>query len=230
MPTRTQPIITNEIYHVFNKSSDQRDIFKYVADNKEFENILNYYRHVYTPIRYSRYKESSQQRKNEIDSQFQIDKDCMSDILAYCIMPTHYHILLKQRTDGGISKYIGTSQNAYTRYFNTKYHRKGHLFVHEFRAVLIRTEEQLKHVMRYIHLNPYSSRLLEHKEDVLTYPWSSIGSYIQKVNSGTVHIEANLLMGCFQHNKARMKLFLMDHADYQQRLEYCKHAYEWEQK
>ncbi len=158
MPSRIQPIITDEIYHVFNKSSDRKNIFTYSADNREFENILNYYRHVYTPIRYSRYKESSLQRKNEINTQFHIDNEWIADILAYCIMPTHYHLLLKQRTDGGISKYIGITQNAYTRYFNTKYHRKGHLFVHEFRAVWISTEEQLKHMMRYINLNPYSSK------------------------------------------------------------------------
>lgn len=230
MPTRIQPFITDEIYHVFNKSSDHREIFKYSADNRELENILNYYRHVYTPIRYSRYKASSQQRKNEINIQFQIDTECLSDILAYCIMPTHYHLLLKQKTNSGISKYIGITQNAYTRYFNTKYHRKGHIFIHEFHAVLIKTEEQLKHVMRYIHLNPYSSRLLKNKEEVLTYPWSSIGSYIKNVKSANVQIETNLLMSCFQHNKERLKLFLMDHADYQQRLEYCKHAYVWENK
>jgi hypothetical protein len=83
MPKRIQPLITDEIYHVFNKSSDHREIFKYSADNREFENILNYYRHLYTPIRYSRYKEASQQRKNEINTQFQIDTECFSDILAY---------------------------------------------------------------------------------------------------------------------------------------------------
>jgi len=80
-------------------------------------------------------------------------------------MPDHYHFLLKIIKDGSFSKFIGDVENSFTRYFNIKFDRKGPLWQNSFKAVEIRSNEQLLHVSRYIHLNPTTSRLVERPED-----------------------------------------------------------------
>ena len=80
-------------------------------------------------------------------------------------MPDHYHFLLKIVKDNSFSKFIGDLENSFTRYFNIKFDRKGPLWQNSFKAVEIRSNEQLLHVSRYIHLNPTTSRLVERPED-----------------------------------------------------------------
>jgi len=80
-------------------------------------------------------------------------------------MPDHYHFLLKIIKDNSFSKFIGDVENSFTRYFNIKFDRKGPLWQNSFKAVEIRSNEQLLHVSRYIHLNPTTSRLVERPED-----------------------------------------------------------------
>ncbi len=91
------------------------------------------------------------------------------EVVAYCLMPNHFHLLVKQVSEGGISKYLRQAINSYAKYFNTKYKRVGSLFQDMFRAVHIETDEQFIHVSRYIHLNPLVSYLVGKKE-LLSYP------------------------------------------------------------
>jgi len=151
------------------------------------------------------------------------------DILAYCLMPTHFHLLIRQVTDTGISHFLSQIQNAFTRYFNIKYQRKGPLFIHTYSAVTIAGDDQLKHILRYIHLNPYSSNIVNLKSDILTYPWSSCTTYLaDKSTDGILNTQVGMSM--FNYKKERFITFMLDHADYQKQLEYCKHAYRWEQR
>jgi len=80
-------------------------------------------------------------------------------------MPDHYHFLLKIIKDNSFSKFIGDVENSFTRYFNIKFDWKGPLWQNSFKAVEIRSNEQLLHVSRYIHLNPTTSRLVDSPED-----------------------------------------------------------------
>lgn len=93
-------------------------------------------------------------------------------------MPNHFHLLLKQTKENGISKLVANFQNSYTRYFNLKNERVGPLFQGVFKALRVKTDEQLIHVSRYIHLNPYSSSVIKSFEELKRYPWSSVEEYL----------------------------------------------------
>ena len=77
-------------------------------------------------------------------------------ILGYCLMPNHFHIILYEHSEGGITKFMGKLLTAYSMYFNTKYERSGPLFTHPFRSEHISNEPQYLYIFSYVHLNPIS--------------------------------------------------------------------------
>ena len=225
MPERLEPFVNNFIYHVFNKTIDQRNIFPDEKNSDYFLKALNYYRSIKTPISLSGLKKLDKTaletilRKNRERQYFRVE------ILAYCIMPTHYHLLLKQKLDNGISRYISDTENSLTKYFNIKNERIGPIFVPYFKSVRILTEEQLKHVCRYIHLNPFSSGLIKELSDLKRYPLSSYKSYIMRSKNSLINAEE--IMSLFNYNKERYRKFVEDRADYQKCLEVIKYAKKW---
>ena len=92
------------------------------------------------------------------------------EILTYCIMTNHYHLLLKQAEDEEISSLCSLIQNSFTRYYNTKNKRCGSIFQGPFKAVLVENDNQLIHLSRYIHLNPYSACLVKTIDETVSYP------------------------------------------------------------
>lgn len=112
---------------------------------------------------------------------FSRDKDRLVEIIAYCLMPTHFHLILKQMIDNGIFLYLRDLQNSYSHYFNIKHRRKGPLWESRFKNVLVSNDEQLIHLTRYLHLNPVTASLVNKPEDWL---YSSYREYIDEV-SGT---------------------------------------------
>lgn len=95
-------------------------------------------------------------------------------IFAYCLMPNHFHLLIQQLIDGGITNFLSNLTNSYTRYFNTKYERVGSLFQGPFKAKLVATDEYLLQLSKYIHRNPYSLSQWQNK----IYPYSSYRLYL----------------------------------------------------
>ena len=96
-------------------------------------------------------------------------------------MPTHFHLILRQLTDNGISIFMQNTLNSYSRYFNIKHNRKGPLWQGRFKSVLIKTEEQLLHLTRYIHLNPVTAYLVERSEE---WPSSSYKEFLSDNDDG----------------------------------------------
>jgi putative transposase len=141
------------------------------------------------------------------------------DFLAYCLMPNHFHFLLKQVSEGGISRFMSNFQNSYTRYYNIKYERVGPLFLDKFKAIRIETDDQLLHVSRYIHLNPYSSFVVKKIEDLDDFMGSSLFEYL---NDQEGICKKDYLLPFFNNIKG-FKKFVWDQADYQRRLEEIKH-------
>lgn len=146
--------------------------------------------------------------------------DKLVDIICFCLMPNHFHLLLNQLKDNGISKFMANLQNSFTRYFNTKHERIGHLLQGQFKAVLIEDDNQLLHVSRYIHLNPYSSYVVKDLESLEQYLWSSFPEYLGKVAAEICNKE--IILSQFK-DKKDYKKFVFDQADYQRRLEEIKH-------
>jgi putative transposase len=135
-------------------------------------------------------------------------------------MPNHFHLLLRQEAEGGISSFMKHLTDSYTRYFNTKYNRVGPLYQGAFKAVRIETDEQLLHVSRYIHLNPLVS-LLVNEKDFLDYPWSSMQYYRGK-DETLNRVTMKPILEHFKSANDYIK-FVLDQADYGKALEKIKH-------
>lgn len=93
------------------------------------------------------------------------------ELVNFCLMPNHFHLIIREMKEGGISKYMQRLQNSYTKYINTKYNRSGHLLQGAYKAVLIENNKQLLYVSTYVHKNP--RELKEYKNKELKYFWSS---------------------------------------------------------
>ena len=161
----------NYFYHVFNRGVTRQPIFKTKRDYQRAIITLNFYQHQKPPLRLARALSLNKEEKGNFFKELK-GKAKLAEIICYCLMPNHFHLLLKQKMNGGISKFLSNFSNSYTRYFNVKRKRVGPLFQGIFKAVRIETDEQLIHVSRYIHLNPIASLVIKEKE-LDNYPWSS---------------------------------------------------------
>ncbi len=169
-------------YHVFNRGVDKRDICTCNADYNRVIETFMLYKYKDPEVKYSRFKDYSDIKKNEVFDKLKQRGDVLVDIIGFCLMPTHFHFLLRQTQSGGISEFLSNITNSYTKYFNTKYKRSGYLFQGSFKAVLIEDDQQLMHISRYIHLNPVASKIST-IEDLSKYPWSSYWEYVGKNRS-----------------------------------------------
>lgn len=166
-----------EIWHIFNKSIANFGIFNDLNNSYRFTNTFSYYNNKLTLESFSKFLKKNSKYKNE---KIIYPKDnSLSKILSYCIMPDHYHFLLKVLEDSSLSKFINNVENSFTRYFNIKFYRKGPLWQSAFKSVEIRSNTQLLHVSRYIHLNPITSNLVDKPED---WTFSSYKDFITDKN------------------------------------------------
>lgn len=111
-------------------------------------------------------------------------------------------------------------QNSYARYFNTKSKRISPLWQGQFKAVRIEDDNQLLHISRYIHLNPYTSFVVKNLKALLQYQWSSLSEYLNPATGGICSKE--IILSQFGNLDDYQK-FILDQADYQRRLEGIKH-------
>ena len=161
------------IYHVFTRSIAGFKVFRAKADYLRLVETIKFYRFLKPPTRLSAYL--ALKNKEKFFLAYMRDIPHIVDILAYCLMPTHIHLLLVQTYENGISQFMKCVLDSYTRYFNLKTGRKGPLWQSRFKHVLIEDEEQLMHVTRYIHLNPATEHLVAKPED---WNFSSYREYI----------------------------------------------------
>ena len=219
MPYRKLVFASGEYYHIFNRGVAYQPIFKNKRDYERFVLTISYYRSLNLPFRLSKLLQLSRELKNEFLSSLSGDNNKTVEVVAFCLMPNHFHLLVKQILDGGISKYMRQSINSYAKFFNTKYKRVGSLFQDMFKAVRIESEEQLIHVSRYIHLNPLVSYMVN-KDEFLLYPWSSLPFYIDK--SETNFVTTDPILAHFKNRKEYVQ-FVFDQEDYGKKLEEVKH-------
>ncbi len=142
----------------------------------------------------------------------------MVDIICFCLMPNHFHFLVKQTRECGVKEFIGNLSNSFTRYFNTKENRIGPILQGEFKAVLIENNAQLIHVSRYIHLNPLVSDITSELEN---YEWSSYPEYIGMGTNNTI-CSKDIILDQFKDSEEYRK-FVLDQEAYGRELEFIKH-------
>lgn len=219
MPFRKTPLVSGQVYHVFNRGVNKAPIFRGSRDYDRFKQLVEYYRFIDASPRFSQFKLLNQKlRKKKITSW----KKKFIDFGAFCLIPNHFHFVLKQLEKKGISEFLRRISDGYTRYFNTKHKRIGPLFQGRFKSVLVETDEQLVHLVRYVHLNPYTSYVIEDLEDLPNYPWSSFGEYFDRVERRELCGLKDIVLASFK-DKKKFKSFTLNQADYQRELEKIKH-------
>lgn len=199
-----------DFLHVFNKSISNFGIFKDPNNCQRFIELLDYYNNVNVferfsyAIKFNRY----------VYKDLFIQKENPSvKFLSYCIMPDHYHLLVKILSENHLSKFISNLENSYTRYFNIKFKRKGPLWQSRFKTVLVQSNEQLLHVSRYIHLNPVTSYLVDKPKD---WQFSSYKNFINN-NKFLKQIKEISIS-----DKDEYKKFVENNIDYQRKLRFIK--------
>ena len=176
------PFAPEEWYHCYSRGVDKRIVFE---DSKDYERFLQllYLLNNKDTIHRSDFKRPSTPEVLLIPR----GKPIVA-IGAYCLMPNHFHLLLKENTSSGISQFMRKLGIAYAMYFNIKNERVGNLFVKPFRSRHIPDDRYFKRVVQYIHLNAaelfepawkqgkvYNVKLLEKK--LYQYRYSSMSDY-----------------------------------------------------
>jgi putative transposase len=220
MPGRLVSLVNDEIYHVFNRGIAHLPTFLNTTDYERAFHTLIYYQNINPPIKYSTFIEQPTEDRTYILNKFAKEKNITAEIICYCFMPNHFHLLLKQKRKNGISKFIGNFENSYTRYFNTKSERNGPMFQGRFKAVRIETDEQLLHVSRYIHLNPFTSSIIQKIDNLKNYLFSSFPEYLNI--SKTDFFNKRLILSHFKNTQCYQQ-FIYNQANYQRELGRIKH-------
>lgn len=207
MPRQQVQLANDEIYHI---------CYRAVGDSVIFKNKDDYYRGIFSLYEFNndnhvqmwmRRKERKKEKSLALKQPNNLilpHRDFFVEIWAFCFMPNHIHLLLKQLKKDGISNFMQKIGGGYANYFNKKYQRKGHLF-NQFKAIHVKTDNQLKNVLTYIHCNPLSliqpnwkdvgivdpKKVLKFLEN--EYRWSSFFDYIGKPNFPSVTYREFLL-------------------------------------
>lgn len=201
-------------YHILNRSIAQYQIFKEADDCERFLQILDLYRYIDFVYKYSNFLNLTLPVQQLIIEKLRKDNQKMVKIIAYCIMPTHFHLILYQNENNGISKFIAKVLNSYSRSFNLRYKRKGPLWEGHFKNVLIDTDEQMLHLTRYIHLNPVSANLIKQPDK---WSYSSYREYISRKEKGLCEFD-----DLIELTSKNYQTFVNDRINYQKELSKIK--------
>ena len=217
-------IANNHWYHIYNRGVERRIVFTNKREYKRFIQTLRYYQYARPPIRYSKFLHLAEAQRSDMLRDLYAQPKII-EITSFCLMPNHFHLLLKQLSSRGISKYLANICNSYSKYFNIKHKRVGPLFQGNFKAVLIETDYQLLHVSRYIHLNHVSSLIIP-EEKLDAYPWSSFPEHISTSPNA---ISTPAVIRSLIPSPKKYWAFVHDQIDYAKSLEKTKHLHIEEQ-
>lgn len=221
MPRRQTVFVQDQIYHVLNKGVAGLPVFFSNRDYSRFLRLIDYYRFADTPTSFSHFLQTPSEVRQPILDSLQKKNNIQVEILAFCLMPNHFHLLIKQVKNNGILKFMSNVQNGYVKYINTKEKRAGPLFQAVFKAKWIETDEQLLHVSRYIHLNPVTAYLVK-PEQLLKYSWFSLPFYLDRVYIKPSFLNTNIINNFFETHKSHQD-FIYNQIDYQRELAKIKH-------
>lgn len=216
------PIVNGYFYHVFNRGVDKRRIFMNTGDYLRFMHNLYEFNDKNYILPYPRRQTIEKVGLTKPYSEKK-ERIKLVDVCCFCLMPNHFHLILRQIIDNGISLFLKKLSMGYANYFNLKYERSGALFQGRFKTKLVGSDEQMMHLSRYIHLlNP--GELVEPKirEGVIrdkrkleqflkNYKWSSYLDFIGIKNYPSI-INKDFLIRYFKDEKDYEK-FVMSWAE-----------------
>jgi len=212
---RKESLINNQYYHIYSRSISRYTILNDASDYERFNLLISLYRHSNFHYSLSQFIRHEDTYRYKITDKIEAQENYIVEIVAYCFMPTHIHLILKQVRDGGITKFMARVLNGYSRYFNTKHKRIGPLWSGRFKSVRITDDEQHLHLTRYLHLNPTSAGLVDMPGD---WPNSSYEEFIDTdVNHRLCKYNHVIRISMSEYRK-----FTEDHKSYQRDLSIIK--------
>lgn len=195
---RNIKIVSGEYYHIFNRGVNKRLIFHDNADRARFLFLILYFqspviiqnigRLVKLFVKHSVFNKDKQE----------IVKSKFIELTSFCLMPNHFHLIVKEVEENGIARYMQRVLNSYTKYYNTKYNKSGHLFQGPYKAVHIKNNNQLLYLSAYIHRNPRELKEWLNKEN--NYQWSSYQDFVNK-NRFEESLVFDIINGQFENKK-----------------------------
>ncbi len=221
MPSRTDVFYNDGIYHIFDKTIDNIPIFSSDKIANEFIRTFLFYRSVKLPYRFSKFKDLDMKTKKIKWEEIMKREYFKVEILSYCLMPNHYHLLIKQVKEDGIKTFMANILNSITRYYNIFNERKGPVFLTQFKSNQIKSEEQLVYVSRYIHTNPFASSLTDIK-GIFSYPFSSIDVFLEEGNNKN-RIYTDSILNYFKNNRKKYANFILKNAEDQKMRHWVKY-------
>ena len=144
MSIRKTELVNGEYYHIYNRGNSKKEIFHDDQDCGYFQKLL-FIMNTEKRIAF---------RDVGVDVFKNVEKEKVVSIGAYCLMPNHFHVLIKQENEKGISIFMQKVSTAYVMYYNKKYKRTGSLFEGKFKSKYAGIDSYLKYLFSYIHLNP----------------------------------------------------------------------------
>ena len=169
-------------YHVYNRGNNKQDIF---LENRDYLNFLKRVKFVLGMLPVTR--NETRIRPVSLGS---------FTIVAYCLMPNHFHFLIRQDAEIGVDKFVQKVCTSYVGYFNQQYERVGGLFQDQFKAKLVENDSYAKYVSAYIHNNPSN----------LEYAYSSYPDVIG-LRQGRV-VDRSVILSWFEGNPVKYKKFV----------------------
>lgn len=179
MSIRQTSLSLGEYYHIYNRGNSKQIIFHDDQDYKYFMDLLLFMNsRKRLRVRDIKYEDTSNNVK---------EKQNVISVGAFCIMPNHFHILLKQENENGVTVFMQKLSTSYAMYYNKKYKRTGSLFEGRFKAKHANDDIYLKYLFSYIHLNPLklidsnwrANKVNRKSYDFLEkYPYSSFNEYL----------------------------------------------------
>lgn len=193
MPSRNSQKIyfKNGYYHLYNRGVEKRVIF---TDPQDYSVFISYLKEYLSP------KNLDELHKKLVDKDLNwVEKDKIIkslrmnnfyqeiELISYCLMPNHFHLLVKQNSEKAIDSFLNSLITRYVMYFNKKHQRVGHLFQDVYKAVVVTSEGHLAHLSRYIHRNPLSLDKEQFRKHQRAY--TSLPEYLNERKTDWIKID-----------------------------------------
>jgi len=217
---RKEKFVPGEYYHIFSRTILNVPEFK---DKRNIEKLAQAFLIANSTKSTEAFQFLRNNKDEPIEKAIEITRsgEKLVDVLCYVIMPDHYHLLLKERGENGIIKFISKCNTSIAKYINIKKDRSGPLFESRFKSKHIKSNEYLLHLSLYIHLNPldflinrdWRNHKLKDwqiaKEKLFNYPWSSLKSFIDKKHKNFILSGTKIIKDQFDNEKD-YELFLRE--------------------
>jgi putative transposase len=199
--TVARGISLGEHYHVFNRGAHKANLFRDEQDWLRFLFLLLHCQSSLSVLNVKRYlstkalEEGFKVPQKQLEA---IEKEKIVELVSFCVMPNHFHLLVKETAEGGIAAYMQRLATGYATYFNAKYKASGHLFEGRYKSVHVKDNDQLLYLSAYIHRNP--RELAKWKGYELAYPYSSFQDLVEENRWGSLLV-GDILTGQFDGTK-----------------------------